>query len=588
MSSSNTVPNPGRTTRRHTRFLCRGGSRDSYPILRVQVLSYQGVEASPEAKPFMTVSYLGKRFRTPVFVRDGELASASATFNFPISNVFKPGKLEFVVWDKKIIRNDYLCEYSLNINPLFRGAGFVFDEERTAELSQATTLRGSMRFKAGFVHPDSGGTYLIDLLPLLDGYIGTVVLLICGAKDLPKRSNATYMGWDVDPFVEVSIGNKVVGTTRVIQHSCDPVWYQQLDFPVRDSNQPIKLTVFDWDMFTSNDYIGEVKINISEISESPTKDPSNKYYPDKFPTMHEFEVNVKTKKPRSSQPTITFRASYQPYDTLWNHVYYMGPTRRESECPVLTAPTETIDPSSHMQRPQCAPTQAFGRTGQAIICSSHPPLSVSSPLRAIDSLADTQPLDNFHPTHQPTVESLRVLVSPPASATASAIQDTVNSGITTPRPTLETSISPPLLSTSTPAVIALPQHAEPPTPSDPPNLSPLASSGRVLDNMLPTGAPLSSLSDGPILHLTGPIIVAAPPSASPGPTSAPNLDAVLRTMGATARSQNDNDALGPFSTRAIHASTMPILDPPPQPPLVTHSDVVITGPSVREPDAERT
>ncbi|KAH9071407.1 hypothetical protein EDB83DRAFT_2363510, partial [Lactarius deliciosus] len=148
------------------------------------------------------------------------------------------------------------------------------------------------------------------------------------------------------------------------------------------------------------------------------------------------------------------------------------------------------------------------------------------------------------------------------------IHDTVNSGITTLHPTPETSISPPLFPTSPPAVIALEQHAGPPTPSDLPNLPPLASLGRVLDNMRPT--------------------VAAPPGASPGPTSAPNLDAAIEDDGG----HKPGDALDPFSTRtrAIHANTMPmpILDRPPQLPLATDSDVVITGPPAREPDAERT
>ncbi|KAH9012082.1 hypothetical protein EDB84DRAFT_1444846 [Lactarius hengduanensis] len=110
--------------------------------------------------------------------------------------------------------------------------------------------------------------------------------------------------------------------------------------------------------------------------------------------------------------------------------------------------------------------------------------------------------------------------------------------------------------------------------------------------MLPTGAPLSSLSDDPILHLTGPIIVAATPSASPGPTSAPNLDATTEDGGSHKPGfQNGNDALDPFSTRAIHTNTLLARDPPPQPlslPLVTDSDVVITSPSIWEADAERT
>ncbi|KAH8987039.1 hypothetical protein EDB92DRAFT_1877486 [Lactarius akahatsu] len=196
------------------------------------------------------------------------------------------------------------------------------------------------------------------------------------------------------------------------------------------------------------------------------------------------------------------------------------------------------------------------------------PLSMSSSLLLFESRADAQSLDNFHPTHQPSIENLRVPVSSPASATANAMQDTLNSGIIT---LPETSISPPLFPTSPPAVISLEQHAEPPTPSDLPTLLPLASSGRVLDNILPTA--------------TG------APSASPGPTSAPSLGAATEDDASHKPGfQNENDALDPFSTRAIHANTLPTLDHPPQPslPLVTGSDVVITGSSMREPDAEHT
>ncbi|KAH8987029.1 hypothetical protein EDB92DRAFT_1877402 [Lactarius akahatsu] len=242
---------------------------------------------------------------------------------------------------------------------------------------------------------------------------------------------------------------------------------------------------------------------------------------------------------------------------------------QDTDSPPTRFSTSTRDWNAVLDDPLSYPVP-FQHDNAALVPSiSSPaasPLSVSSPFRVIESLADPQPLDNFHPTHQPTVESLRVPVSSPASATASAIQDTVNSGITT---LPETSISPPLFPTSPPAVIALEQHAGPTMPSDSPSLLPLASSGLALDNMLPT--------------------VAAAPSAFPGSASAPNPDAATEDDGSHKPGfQNDNDALDPFSTRAIHANTMPILDPPPHPPLVTESDVAITGPSVWEPDSERT
>ncbi|KAH9015665.1 C2 domain-containing protein [Lactarius pseudohatsudake] len=379
MSSSNTIPNPSRTKRHHTCILCRGNSGDHLdeaPIInfRVQVVScndlgtkdYNGSRDTSRLRSFVTVSYLGKRFQTPVFKRSHDKLN-DATFHFPIctSLVLKPSTLELVVWNKDVIRNKYLGECSLPVDPWSKETGFAFDDPSnevrhslqpkirsgtspppqrlTVTLISerpTTTAHGSICFKAGFVRPNSHDSWptLIDLVrkfPLSDnGHIGIVVLEICSAKDLPNWPNVTHTGWDVDPFVKVSTSNKVVGTTRVIKHSRYPVWNQQLDFPVRQSDKSIRLAVFDWDRFTYNDYIGEAEINISEFSEPAKNVLKVGLYPDDFPTMREFELPLKpVKKPGrvyKTHPVIKFRASYQPYGKLWDHVCDMDLTRKTS------------------------------------------------------------------------------------------------------------------------------------------------------------------------------------------------------------------------------------------------------------------
>ncbi|KAI9441154.1 C2 domain-containing protein [Lactarius psammicola] len=374
MASSNTVPKPSRTTRLQTLISGRGSSRDSSPhpngfrpvvILRVQVISCQNLEAKDRngySDPFVTVSFLGKQFKTPVSKRNlNPVYEANhATFDFLVytSLVLKLGTLEFVVWDKNVIRNNYLGEYSLPIDRLLEGTTFYRDGpdnqvhgDQSREFSPfkpssvrlvssrpTTTVRGTMTIKVGIVHPlnstslpNSGRTYkpLVDLvraLPLSDkGHVGIVVLRIYGAKDLPKWPNVTYTGWDVDPFVKVSIDKKVVGTTSIILHSRDPVWYHQLDFPVRESDLslPIRLTVFDRDTFTSDDYIGEAKIEsiFTLIGQSAKNDISTELYPDDLLIMPQSVLPlVPVKKPERKYkpiPTIIFRASYQSYDTVW-------------------------------------------------------------------------------------------------------------------------------------------------------------------------------------------------------------------------------------------------------------------------------
>ncbi len=44
------------------------------------------------------------------------------------------------------------------------------------------------------------------------------------------------MGWDMDPFVVVSFGKKVF-RTRVVRHSLNPQWVENMLFHVRGTNR---------------------------------------------------------------------------------------------------------------------------------------------------------------------------------------------------------------------------------------------------------------------------------------------------------------------------------------------------------------
>ncbi|KAI9449220.1 hypothetical protein BJY52DRAFT_1420069 [Lactarius psammicola] len=185
--------------------------------------------------------------------------------------------------------------------------------------------------------------------------------------------------------------------------------------------------------------------------------------------------------------------------------------------------------------------------------------SVPAPLHAVESLTDMPPLDNFHPTHQTTIESIRTPVTPPDPTAAGAIQDIVTSGITVPKPAPGTSTcAPPPSSTSPPAAVALQHNPDLLTPSDPLDLPSSASSNPVLDNILPTESHRS-------------IVVTTAPCASLGPTSAPDLRASVEDDGSpTPSSREEKETLNPLSVnRAIHANTMATLDLPPQSPSLS-------------------
>jgi phosphatidylserine decarboxylase len=76
-----------------------------------------------------------QRYSTPVFKKtlNPTYAAADATFDFPIylSLADNLGVLELIVWDKDMLRKDYLGEASLSLEDWFKnGEGLGFDSEK--------------------------------------------------------------------------------------------------------------------------------------------------------------------------------------------------------------------------------------------------------------------------------------------------------------------------------------------------------------------------------------------------------------------------------------------------------------------------
>ncbi|KAJ0096003.1 hypothetical protein Patl1_15458 [Pistacia atlantica] len=63
-----------------------------------------------------------------------------------------------------------------------------------------------------------------------------------------------------DPYVKLK--------TKVVNSNCNPVWNEDLTLPIRDTNIPVHLTVFDKDTFTGDDKMGEAIIDIRPYMES--------------------------------------------------------------------------------------------------------------------------------------------------------------------------------------------------------------------------------------------------------------------------------------------------------------------------------
>jgi hypothetical protein len=71
-----------------------------------------------------------------------------------------------------------------------------------------------------------------------------------------------------DPYVVVHSGKQQKLKTRVIKSSVNPEWNDDLTLSVTDPNLPIKLTVYDKDLFSADDKMGEAEFSIAPYLEA--------------------------------------------------------------------------------------------------------------------------------------------------------------------------------------------------------------------------------------------------------------------------------------------------------------------------------
>lgn len=91
--------------------------------------------------------------------------------------------------------------------------------------------------------------------------IGILKIYVIKGTDLVAMDAKTS-----DPYVIISMGSQKV-KTRVVKKNCNPVWGDEVSLAVEDLDAPIKLTVFDKDTFTDDDFMGDAGIDIKPYIE---------------------------------------------------------------------------------------------------------------------------------------------------------------------------------------------------------------------------------------------------------------------------------------------------------------------------------
>ncbi|NXL63648.1 PCLO protein, partial [Chordeiles acutipennis] len=143
-------------------------------------------------------------------------------------------------------------------------------------------------------HPVTGE---IQLQINYDKHLGNLIIHILQARNLAPRDNNGYS----DPFVKVYLlpgrGAEYKRRTKYIQKSLNPEWNQTVIYKNISMEQlkkkTLEVTVWDYDRFSSNDFLGEVLIELSSVSQL---DNTPRWYP-----LKEQSENIDHGKSHSGQ-----------------------------------------------------------------------------------------------------------------------------------------------------------------------------------------------------------------------------------------------------------------------------------------------
>eukprot|EP01113_Clastostelium_recurvatum_P032709 TRINITY_DN4235_c0_g1_i1.p1 TRINITY_DN4235_c0_g1~~TRINITY_DN4235_c0_g1_i1.p1 ORF type:complete len:575 (+),score=184.18 TRINITY_DN4235_c0_g1_i1:53-1726(+) len=104
----------------------------------------------------------------------------------------------------------------------------------------------------------------------VDNYVGLLVVDLVEARDLPSMD----IGGKSDPYVDVIFGGHKVYKTEVIRSTLSPKWDEIHKQLVKRSEGKWELTfeVYDWDKMSHNDFIGSVKVGISDLFDHQVHD----------------------------------------------------------------------------------------------------------------------------------------------------------------------------------------------------------------------------------------------------------------------------------------------------------------------------
>jgi phosphatidylserine decarboxylase len=128
---------------------------------------------------------------------------------------------------------------------------------------------------------------------------GIVFMEIVKITDLPPERNMTRTSFDMDPFVVVALGRKVL-RTKVIRHNLNPIYNEKMVFQLlkHETGYSLTFTVIDRDKLSGNDFVASTSFAVQKLIQSgPDEDPDTGLYD--LPEPPEYSPAVMQKENRS-------------------------------------------------------------------------------------------------------------------------------------------------------------------------------------------------------------------------------------------------------------------------------------------------
>ncbi|PPR99604.1 hypothetical protein GOBAR_AA21037 [Gossypium barbadense] len=101
-----------------------------------------------------------------------------------------------------------------------------------------------------------------------------LVVGVIEARNIP----AMHLNGFSDPYVKLQVGKKRY-RTKVVKKTLNPSWGEEFIFKVEDFKGELQISVLDEDKFFNDDFVGHVKLPISQVFDAPQKSLGTVWYP---------------------------------------------------------------------------------------------------------------------------------------------------------------------------------------------------------------------------------------------------------------------------------------------------------------------